>query len=358
MSEKETPVIVVVDDGHFNAKGILLSDSYEPVHYLMPTMVMKGHSTAQFGVDHATPVDFNTLDEDGNEVYYNVVEKMSFGMNGYLVDTGNEDFQTSEANRVLVHAMLHKMGLAGKKVILYATSPMQRYFHLGGTLNEGYINKRNENLMKPVQSKDGKSVEVISTTQVPEGFATYLSVLLKPNKNKKRMGVDISVTQLDILILDFGGQTLDVAVISNGQLVTNSSYTEEGMGMLKIYEHLTSYLSTYRKNISRTEMAEIIETGIFYTDKKRKNKIDVSDQVQKIIKDVLSTAMDKINSRTPTREFDRVLIAGGGVLTIEKEIKLYIDEAEMVSDPLYANALGSLFMAYSEVESKSKKSAA
>lgn len=347
-------ITVVVDDGHFNVKGAIMSESFEPVRYTIPSMVLTGYSNNFLTRSNDISYDLNTEDVDGKTNFYNVVSKLDFGSNEFLLDTQNSEFQLSAANRVLVHSMLYHMGLKGKKVRLYATSPMQRYFHSDGSVNEDYIKQRNDNLKKPVFLKDNSTIEIVEVTQIPEGFATYLSILMKPNKAKGTINIDTSVTREDVLILDFGGQTLDVAVVSNGKLVVQKSYTEEGMGMLKIHDRLYDYLKSYRRNISREEMSRVIETGVFATDKKGTNKINVSERVHKVVRDVLSAAMDKVSKRTPTHEFDRVIIGGGGAQIIEREIKLYIDGAEMVRDPLHSNAIGTLYMATSEVSASQK----
>ncbi|MBF4308306.1 plasmid segregation protein ParM domain-containing protein, partial [Vibrio anguillarum] len=106
-------------------------------------------------------------------------------------------------------------------------------------------------------------------------------MLLKYNQDSKKISIDGELIHKDILILDFGGQTLDVAVISGNSLLTDKSFTEEGVGMLKIYDHMYDYLKSYRQNISRVEMSDIIETGQFYTDKKQTNLISVVDEVEK-----------------------------------------------------------------------------
>ncbi len=348
MSNVDEIVTVVIDNGHFNLKGLMLTERREIARFVMPTMVLPGYGTAMnFGSD--TDLDFKTTGNTSDEeMHFNVVHRLPYGNVSMLIDTQNHEFQLSEANRVLVHAMLHKMGLEGKKVKLVATSPMQRFFNSDGTMNTVYIEKCNQNLKIPVFKKDGSTVEIVDVEQIPEGFATFLSLMFKMNDKTKQIGMQASVRNEDILILDFGGQTLDVAVVSNGQLVTDKSYTEEGHGMLKIYDRLYDHIKSYRRNVPREELSQAIETGVFYTNKKKTAEIDISQKVTEVIRNVLSTALDKIQKRTPINEFDRVVIAGGGGQLLMKEISAHLTDAELAEDPLFSNALGALLYKVSQ----------
>ncbi|EKO3607151.1 ParM/StbA family protein [Vibrio metschnikovii] len=342
-TQSEEVISVVVDDGHFNLKGVMLGEKGEIARFVKPSLIMSGHSNAVSTISaDKYNKDFETIDKDGNPTYFTAMDRLPFGQNSMLVDTQNQKFQLSEANRILVHAMLHHMGLEGKKVHLITTSPMQRYFRSSGEIDSRYIDERNANLMVPVYTKDGKQVEIVQCEQVPEGFATYLSMLLKYNQDSKKISIDGELIHKDILILDFGGQTLDVAVISGNSLLTDKSFTEEGVGMLKIYDHMYDYLKSYRQNISRVEMSDIIESGQFYTDKKQTNLISVADEVEKAIRNVLTAGLDKVSKRVPFNNFDKVIVTGGSAIVLAKYLKVIIDETEHASDPLFSNAIGAL----------------
>lgn len=357
MSAQSDVVTVVIDDGHFNLKGIAVDPkSGELIKYVKPSLVMQGHASMPSFKESTFESDF-IAQKDGKELFYSVMENLPFGQNSMLVDTQNLEFKTDPANTVLVHAMLHHMGLSGKKVHIICTSPLQRFFHTNGEVNSNYVAARNENLMMPVTKTSGEQVEVVSCEQVPEGFATYLSLLHLYNPAKRSISINTDTMNKDILILDFGGQSLDVAVMSSGKLMSQQSYTEEGIGMLKIHSDLLSYLKSYRRNIDRPEMDRIIETGLFYTDKRGKNEMSVQDHVDKVIRDVLSHGIDRIQKRTPFNNFDRVVASGGSAKTISRHLANIIPDIEFVDDPLFANAVGAMLNQIRIAEVNKKKQA-
>lgn len=345
----EEIVPVVIDDGHYSQKGANLSNKNHACFYLLPSLIQSGHSQIMSMDGTDSQSDFVTQANDSTDgtkpLYFSVHNRIQFGSQSSLVDTQNELFQLSEASRVLVHAMLHHMGLAGKKVHLITTSPMRRYFFADGDVNTEYIAKRNENLMKPVSNAKGESVEVVRCDQVPEGFASYLSLLIKYKEHTKgyTLGHNVELSNQDILLLDFGGQTINVTVVSNGRLMTNLSYSEEGMGALRIYEQLADHFKSYRRNITRDEITKAIETGEFYTDKRGTNKIDVSRTVDKVVRNVLIPGLERVQQRTPFANFDRIIASGGTAKTTWKIIKSIDPAIELIDDPVNSNAKGAFY---------------
>lgn len=338
----EYDYLVVIDDGHFNLKGLMIDPKGYIARFIRPSLIMTGHASTPNFSGSTFEGDFICHNEDGENEYYSTMESLPFGNNDMLVDTQNEHFKTSVANTVLVHAMLHHMGLKGKKVKVICMSPMQRYFHSSGEINSDYIQSRNQNLKRKVTNNSGEFVDIIAVEQVPEGFATYLSLLHKYDEKSRKITIDPSWTKKDILILDFGGQTLDIAVMSRGRLMVKKSYTEEGLGMLKIHDNLYDHLKTYRRNIDRNEMSEAIKTGQFYTDKRKTNHISVEKEVDKVIRNVLSNGLDKVNKRTPWENFDAVIATGGSATDLGKHLGNYIADVEFMDDPLFSNGLGAL----------------
>lgn len=344
MEKQDDVISVVIDDGHFNLKGLKLGHKGGIERYLMATLIQHGHGRA-VSAKAIDAQDYVTSNDAGEDVYYNIHEKMPFGNRNDMVDTQNERFALSEANRILVHGMLHRMGLAGKKVRLVTTSPMRRFFHSNGEMNTHYINARNENLMKPVIKTDGQQVEVVECQQCPEGFASFLSMLFQYQENGSRsvIGLNQDISTKDVLMLDFGGQTLNAVVVSNSMLQTESSFSEEGMGSLRIYEQLYDKAKTYRQNISRNELGKIIETGEFYSDKQKTHHIDLSDEVIKIVRSVIVPGMEKVSKRMPFQNFDHIFACGGTSKLIAKELKNIDARIEFLEEPLYSNALGAMY---------------
>ncbi|ELO1827425.1 ParM/StbA family protein [Vibrio cholerae] len=343
---KDERIIASIDDGHHNGKGQLISKGGDVTSFISPTLIMHG-SYSSFGSASQNPdvSEFKTVNADGQDEYYTVFQRLRYGEAEHMIDTQNQDYLLSEANRVFVHSMLHRMGLSGQKVELVTTLPIRRYFKKSGNLDQDYIDARNENLKKSVIPMNGdEPVEIVSVTQMPESFVSYLSLLIKyqNNKGQGRISVDSEYLNKDILILDFGGQTLDVGVVSRGQLQTKKCETFEGVGMLAVNELLADELRSYRKNLDRLELDNIISTGKFRPSKQSDAEHDVSHIVQSCINAVYTNGIEKIKARFPMHDFHLILGAGGPLVCISNLVKQLIPEIQIVEDPLMSNSNGGL----------------
>jgi len=341
-------ITVSIDDGHFNNKGQIIGKDGHIISYLSPSYVMNG-SNSSFGVmGNEDTSEFTTLDAQGNTKTFTTFERVRYGEEENMVETQSHEYLHSEANRVMVHSMLHKMGLAGKKVALITTSPIRRYFKANGEVDQQYVDKRNANLMQPVYpALEGvEPVEVVSVVQIPEAYAAFLSLLFdyRVNSGKGQLKIQQDYKSVDILLLDFGGQTLDAGVISNAQPMKADCITAEGVGMLAVNELVYDELKTYRRKIDRREIMDIIETGKFRTSRHTDNVIDVSETVGKSIRKVYENGLHNIKSKIPFGDFDMILGAGGALKnpTVARTISGLIPEIKLIDEPMYANANGGL----------------
>lgn len=342
MEEKTNNTSAAVDDGHFNNKGAILVDN-KLVLYIRPTLIRPGLDGSGLNNSVDGEYGYKTTGENGEVLYFTVSSVFHYSQSESLCDTQNKSYQTSPAARVMVHHMLHMMGLANKNVDLVTSSPIDRFF-LNGKPDKAYLQARTKSLSTKVESVSGDSVNITSHIEYPEGWAAFQNHLIElksSGKDNLSLSLNADLKAQDVLYFDFGGQTLDIASIERGRLIVKKSFSIENAGMLAIHDALKGYLRTYRENISSKELDDVIRTGKFRVAKALNSEsINVEQEVNQSISYVLSMAVDKINARFKTSDYDQSIAVGGSALTLDKHISMSFAHVMVSKDALEANVFG------------------
>lgn len=159
----------------------------------------------------------------------------------------------------------------------------------------------------------------------PEGVATYYSL----NSN-----VRSDLKDRDLIILDIGGRTTDVALLTGGKRSISKS-TSLDVGMINIYNNLINEInSLFTLNLNLEDAEGIIKRGL---------EIDGVKQDISFLKDIIKNNVDKIfkelNVNYPTRTCP-ILVTGGGGESLFKSIKKRYPSAILVENYLFSNAQG------------------
>lgn len=176
----------------------------------------------------------------------------------------------------------------------------------------------NNNKMKLVQINGKTRKIVIEEFKVyPEGVAAYYSL----------------DTSEDIIIVDIGGRTTDIAYICSKKLSLSSTVA---VGTLNIYKAVAERLNgEYSMDLSLPMIDRIIERGELKIDNK---EIDL-----RFITEILKTNFMKIKQdldfKFPARTEKIVLVGGGAKLFSRAFIKRY-PWCEVAENNVYANAQG------------------
>lgn len=145
-------------------------------------------------------------------------------------------------------------------------------------------------------------------------------------------------TQEDVIIVDLGGRTSDIAYIVNKKVVTSSTVA---VGTLSIYKDIADKLnSTYGLDLGLQEAERIIEKGYLELDGL---KVDLS-----FITDILKRNFMKINDdltmKYPIRT-EKIILVGGGHTLFSKAFKNRYENSSVAENPIYANSQGFLKVA-------------
>lgn len=348
--------VAAVDDGHFGNKSAVLDHNKEIQNQISPTLV----STASAGfvqIADTYEARYKTEQKIGERVTdkeFTVLTEVAMGQQNSLVSTNNANYQTSAAGRVMVNHMLKQMGCNDNhSILLMASSPVER-FYKDGERNLEYIAKRRENFLKPVFSDGRKLPQIIEVVEVPEAIAAFYNDYIQYQRRENRLVVRLDESQLkkSCLYIDMGGRTINTGVIDQGSVVVRDCKTFENSGMLAIHEKLQTALKTYRDNISRKELDQILRTSEFTPDLRAKslNPINVGDHVERAVHEVIENAIGTITSVYNFNDFNRVVFTGGSSARLESHIKQYLPDAEVSPTALYDNVNGML--KYGELKKK------
>lgn len=159
-----------------------------------------------------------------------------------------------------------------------------------------------------------------------EGIATYYSLPIE-----KRM----ELQNKDLIILDIGGRTSDIALLKAGKKRTIGESTSLEVGMINIYKDVINEVnSRYTLGLDIEDAEFILKHGL---------EVDGEKQDTVFIKEILLNNIKKVfkelNVSYPVRT-SPILVTGGGGEAFFKAIKRRYETAQMVTNHMFSNAMG------------------
>lgn len=176
----------------------------------------------------------------------------------------------------------------------------------------------NENKMKIIKLNGKKREIIISDFKIyPEGIGAYYSL----NTNE------------DIIIIDIGGRTTDIAYICNKK---NSISSTVAVGTLNIYKAIADKInSEYCLDLNLQNIDRIIERGSLKIDNK---DIDLRF-VTEILKRNFIKIKEDLDFKFPARS-EKIVLVGGGAKLFSKAFMRRYNNCEVTEEPVFANAIG------------------
>lgn len=276
-------------------------------------------------------------------------------------DPRRDGYYVSDENLAVVHHAMRKICndqgqpdyLCGKKVAVMTGLPINRYYNYDGTRNAAAIEAKKKNLLRPIEYMDGcESIQIVEHSVMPEGFAGWFDFvvdfdgkLVKGVKvGDKEMAVD---SKSMMAVVDFGGRTLDTAVMLEGQRVDSKLSGTLEVGVLSVIDTLRGMLES---EYAGSRFAQRFVEGVLMsgTARMRGEEIDKTALVREAIRTVMRAVTNEIERRVRpySVSMDWVIFIGGGAALIKKyfsedevvqmfDRKVFIPEA-----PEFANARG------------------
>lgn len=185
--------------------------------------------------------------------------------------------------------------------------------------NKDYLGKLiDNNRIKNISINGIEREIVISDFKVyPEGIGAYYSLNTKE----------------DLIIIDIGGRTTDIAYICNNKNNLNSTVAT---GTLNIYKSIADKLnSEYSLDLNLSMIDRIIERGELKVDNLN---IDLSF-ITEILKNNFQRIKEDLDFKFPART-EKIVLVGGGAKLFKKAFLKRYSNCEVSNNPIFANADG------------------
>ncbi len=172
---------------------------------------------------------------------------------------------------------------------------------------------------------------------IPQPFGTAFSVAL--NDNGKAFESNLYATG-NIGVIDIGGKTVNLLTVNRLKEIGTETESVNSGTWKAVLAVKKEIVSQYPKlgEMQDHKVAEIIRQGTLdYFD----GTIDISDIANREFQNLASEILTKAaNLWDEGADLNKILIAGGGALLVGDSIKAEFPHAEIVENPVFANAIG------------------
>ena len=234
---------------------------------------------------------------DGTKYTYDEVSNES-------ILTTHIEYQYTDVNVLAVHHALLNSGLKPQPVSLSVTLPISEFYTKECQKNELNIQRKIDNLMRPVKLNKGEVFTIEHVEVMPESLPAVFSRLVKDNVGQYEKS----------LVIDLGGTTLDVGVIVGQFDSVSAIHGNSDIGVSLVTNAALTALKMASSNTSAMVADELI---------KQRNNLDFVRQVindeskTTLVLDTIESAIATLGSQVVDalagfRAVNRVYIVGGG----------------------------------------------
>ena len=251
----------------------------------------------------------------GNQQVFNYTmngEHYSFdAISPDAVKTTNVAYQYSDVNVVAVHHALLQTGLAPQAVDIVVSLPLAEYFDTNNQPNRANIQRKKENLLRPITLNGQDVFTIVSVEVMPESIPA---------------GFDIAkaLDPLDsLLIVDLGGTTLDISQVRGQMSGITRIFGDSRLGVSLMTEAVKAALS-----VARTQGSSYLADDIIIhrqDEQYLKGRVNDANKVA-LVKDALRESEAKLTNRvleavSSFEGYSHVMVIGGGAEIIAKAVK-------------------------------------
>ena len=302
------PKLVIVDEGSAQIKVATITGQPNNDQYdVTPARVVAGHipdmSTDSYLSDRSYTIAYQQTELS---VCWDHEEPRT-------TQTGRE-YQLSDDNLVLVHDALRRMGYGGQPVAIYVTLPINLFF-AKQPYDKNLVELKKQRLQRTVVNANGLPLaDIVSVQVIPEGLPVVYDVLLQDD------GIDNPEYEWveRVLVIDIGGTTTDMALISNGTVLKSEGSKS---AMFNVRKRVAKLIG---KTIAPIIMDKILSTGYYA-------KADVRQQLDKAAKETADAIVKDVHSFvTDLSSIDLMVLAGGGANVMGQYLAEQFQEVDVV----------------------------
>ena len=227
------------------------------------------------------------------------------------VKTTNVAYQYSDVNVVAVHHALMQTGLVAQKVDIVVSLPLAEYFDTNNQPNRTNIQRKKDNLLRPITINGQEAFTINSVEVMPESIPAGFDIA---------QGLD----PLDsLLIVDLGGTTLDISQVRGQMSGISRIFGDSRLGVTLMTDAVKAALS-----VARTQGSSYLADDIIihrHDDQYLKGRINDGNKVN-IVKDALHESEGKLTNRvleavSSFEGYSHVMVIGGGAEIIADAVK-------------------------------------
>lgn len=254
-------------------------------------------------------------------------------------DTRTPDYPTSDLNRAVVMDALVSAGLAGNILRLGSTLPPGQFYRPNGAgINDVLIAAKQKSLLQKVVSVSGDPMpEIVDHDIFPEAISAVIDYVFDDAGNQ------VTKFKRPIAVVDIGGQTTDIAVVTPDLMLDATRLDSIRIGVLNVIDHLANAIIA-NHNLDRREVTSL---GLYEALRTRQVEVggqafDVSDLIDEGVSQVGSQILHSIQRTIRSgADLQTVLFVGGGTALMKRVIEQY-EQAVIHDSPVFANARGVL----------------
>jgi len=227
--------------------------------------------------------------------------------------TTHIEYQYTDVNVLAVHHALLNSGLKAQPVSLTVTLPISEFYTKECQKNELNIQRKIDNLMRPVKLNKGEVFTIEHVEVMPESLPAVFARLVKDKVGQfeKSLVIDLGGTTLDVGVIV--GQFDSVSAIHGNSAIGVSMVTNAALTALKMASSDTSSMVA-DELIKRRKDPEFVRQVV-----NDESKIAlVLDTIESAIANLCARVLDDL---AEFRHVNRVYIVGGGAPLIEDAVK-------------------------------------
>ena len=251
-----------------------------------------------------------------NQTYNYELEGQKFTfdeVSNEAIKTTHIEYQYSDVNVLAVHHALLKSGIPPQEVSLTVTLPISEFYTPDCQKNELAIQRKTDNLMRPVRLNKHEGFVITGVEVMPESLPAVFSQLVED---------DVGALEKS-LVIDLGGTTLDVGVIVGQFDDVSAIYGNSAIGVSMVTQAVLTALKMASSDTSALVADELI--------KRREDDAFIRQVVNDeskipLVPSTINSAIEKLGAEVVDdlagfRNVNRVYLVGGGASLIEPAVK-------------------------------------
>ncbi|ADL53197.1 ParM/StbA family protein [Clostridium cellulovorans] len=275
-----------------------------------------GIDIGNYSVKTSTGVNFKSLVSTEENLLGSKI-KIEFDNKTFYIGEGNRDTELDKASKesflpLLYSAIALSSPAQYNKVVVGL--PINQYKSRKAEI-ENKISK--ESNKKIILNDKERTLTITEFKVYPEGVGAYQSL----------------DSEEDMIIIDIGGRTTDIAYIFNGELKTTSTVN---VGTLNIYKNIADQLnSKFSIDIDVEKAEKIIKQGYLSIDNKTVDISFVSSVLRENFMKIKADLDFKFSAHT-----EKLMLTGGGAALFHKAFVNRYEDISIMQNPVLANVRG------------------